>query len=75
MAENLWFGQIIFGKAGEPKLNCPLWLLLFGRGFLSISLLLPLCHCTSTKMLHVGWKHLCARHYAYTKAVVPTSKK
>ena len=73
MAENPWFGQIIFGKAGEPKLNAPLWLLLFGRWFPSISL--PLRHCGRTKMPHVGWKRLYARHCAYTKAVVPTSKK
>lgn len=37
MAENPWFVQIIFGKAGEPKLNALLCLLLFGRGFQSFS--------------------------------------
>lgn len=37
MAENAWFGQMTFGKAEEPKLNVPLWVLLFSRGFLSIS--------------------------------------
>lgn len=58
MTGNPWFGQIIFGKAGEPKLNVPLWLLLFSRGFLSISPFIagvPLCCCGCTKVLHIEW--------------------
>lgn len=58
VAENLRFGQIIFGKARQPKLNAFLWLLLFSRGFWACHLLLPLAHCSYTKMLHVWWKHL-----------------